>query len=121
MADPSIILNIHFYTPSHNNKAANLKFFFAYSFDIQKLDTDLLDQWVIHGDNIYAGTNVEDYELWACIQMNFQKFVTKDFDILDSSIGRRIREYYYLHRFWINVNNSSKTFTTAILEAIAAD
>ena len=41
--------------------------------------------------------------------------------MLDNSIWKQIREYCYLHGFWIDVNNGSKTFTIAILEAIAAD
>lgn len=67
MAGPLSILSAHSYIPSHNNKAADLKTLFAYHFDIQIANPDLLDKWVIHKFNICAATNVEDYELWICI------------------------------------------------------
>lgn len=41
--------------------------------------------------------------------------------MLDNNTRKHIREYYYLYKFWINVNNGSKTFTTAMLEAITVD
>lgn len=71
--------------------------------------------------NICAVTNVKNYKLWAYIQIDFKKFEAKDFDKLDSSIWKRIQKYYYLHKFWIDVNNSLKTFTTVILKVITAN
>lgn len=53
--------------------------------------------------------------------MHFKKFEIKHWDILNNATWRRIQEYYYPHKLWINVNNSSKTFITAILESIAAN
>lgn len=117
----SSILSAHFHVLLHDNEAANLKVFFAHNFDIQTSDPDLFDKKVTHRFNIYAATNVEDYKLWAYIWIDFKKFEVKHFDILDSSPWKRIREYCYLHGFWIDVNNGSKTFTTAMLEAIASD
>ena len=41
--------------------------------------------------------------------------------MLDDNIWRHIQKYYYLYRFWINVNNDFEIFTIAILEVIIAD
>ena len=39
--------------------------------------------------------------------------------MLDSSTWKRIREYCYLHEFWIDQNfSSNKTFDIAMLEAM---
>ena len=119
MAGSSSISSAQPHVPSHDNKTADLKALFVHSFDMKTADSDLLDKWVTHRFNIYAATNVEDYELWACIRMNFKKFEAKHFDMLDSSTWRRIREYCYPHGFWIDVNNGFETFITAMLEAIA--
>ena len=121
IAGPSNISIAHFHIPSHDNEAANLKAFFAHGFDIQTADPNLLDKWVTYRFNICAATKVEDYELWISIQINFKKFEAKHFDMLDNNTWRRIREYCYPYGFWIDVNNGSETFTTAILEVIAAD
>lgn len=69
----------------------------------------------------YSATNVKNYKLWAYIQIDFKKFEAKHFDKLDSSIWKYIQKYYYLHKFWIDVNNGLKTFTIVILKVIAAD
>ncbi len=121
MAGPLSISNAHSHVLSYNNEVTYLKVFFAHGFDIQTIDPNLLNKWVIHRFNICAATNVEDYELWICIRTDFKKFETKHFNILDNSTWRSIREYCYLYRFWIDINEGFKTFTTAMLEAIAAD
>lgn len=116
MAGPSSISSAQPHVPSYQSKAADLKAFFAHGFDIETADPDLLDKWVSYRFTICAATNVEDYELWACIRMDFKKFKAKHFDMLDSSTWRRIQEYCYPHGFWIDVNNGSETFTTAMLK-----
>lgn len=40
--------------------------------------------------------------------------------MLYNSTWKRIQEYCYQYKFWININNGSKTFTIAMLETIAA-
>ena len=44
MAGLSSITSVHFYVLSHDNKAANLKAFFAHGFDIQIADADIFDK-----------------------------------------------------------------------------
>ena len=85
MAGPLSILNTHSHVPSHDNKTANLKAFFAHGFDIQTAVSDLLNKSVTHRFNIYIATKDKNYELWICIQTDFKKFETKYFDILDNS------------------------------------
>ena len=121
MAGLSSISSAQSYVPSHNNETANLKALFVHGFNIETADPYLLDKWVTHRFNICAATNVEDYELWAYIQIDFKKFEAKHFDMLDSSTWKRIQKSCYPHGFWIDVNSGSETFTTAMLEAIATD
>lgn len=47
----------------HNNKIANLKVFFIYSYNIQTTNSDLFDKWITHKFNICVATNIEDYKL----------------------------------------------------------
>lgn len=86
MAGPLSISSIYSYVSSYNNKAANLKAFFAYGFDIQIANPDSPNKWVIHRFDICAATYIPKYELWACIQIDFKKFKAKHFNILDGSI-----------------------------------
>ena len=90
MAGSSSIASTHSHVLSHDNEAADYKAFFAHGFDIQRVDTDLLNKWVTHWFNICIAANVEDYKLWVCIQIDFKKFEAKYFDMLDSSSWTRI-------------------------------
>lgn len=121
MASPLSISSAHPHILFYVNKTTNLKALFTHGFDIQTTDADLLNKWVTYKFNICAVTNVEDYELWIYIQIDFQKFEAKHFNMLDSSTLRRIQESCYLHKIWININNGSDSFITAMLKAIASD
>lgn len=86
MASSSSISSIYPHVISYKNKAASLKAFFTYGFDIQIINPNLFDMWVTHKFNICTTINVKDYELWTCILMDFKKFEVKYFNILDSNI-----------------------------------
>ena len=54
--------------------------------------------------------------------MNFMKFEPKYFDRLDNTTFEIVRDYFYLHEFWIDHNfGLDKTYKTAILKAITAN
>lgn len=60
-----------------------------------------------------------EYHLWNCIQIDFAKFKAKHFDELDSVILIIIKDYSYLHNYWINHNFVlGKTYVTIIIKAI---
>ncbi len=66
--------------------------------------------------------NIEDYSPWEFIQMDFVKFEAEHFNLLDNATLRDFRDYYYLQRFWIELNlKLDKTYNIAIIEAVTAD
>ena len=85
MAGLSSILSAQPHIPFYDNKIANLKALFVYGFNIKTANPDLFNKWVTHKFNICTTTIIKDYELWACNQIDFNKFEAKYFDILDSS------------------------------------
>ncbi len=117
MASASSISSTHSYTPTYDNKATDLK-----TFDFQITDQEINNKYAIHKFNLYEVVNNENFNFWIYIQVNFEKFEMRHFNELDSSTWKKIISYCYLHRFWINHNfGPSKTCTTAMLEAIAAN
>ena len=115
MAGPSSISS----ALSNDAKVINPKILFGHSFDIQKADNDLLNKYVIYKFNQYAEMNVEDYCLWDSIQMYFAKFEARHFNELDNPTWRIVRDYCYMHRFWINHNNGpNRTHTTFMLKVV---
>lgn len=68
----------------HNPKTTNLEVFFAQRFNIQIADHDLINKFVIQKLNQYTALNANDYQLWNCIEMNFEKFEAKYFNDIDS-------------------------------------
>ena len=73
MACPSSILSAHSHVPSHDYEAADLKAFFAHGFDFQTTDQEMINKYAIHEFNLYAAANDEDFNLWVCIQVDFEK------------------------------------------------
>lgn len=122
MADLSNIPNAFSHTLFHNYEVINLRILFAQAFDIQTTDYDLLNKFVIHRFNQYNAVNTEDYSLWDCIQIDFEKWESKYFNKLDNAIWKIFRDYYYHHEYWINYNIApSKTYTIVMLKIFETD
>lgn len=47
----------------------------------------------------YVTQDIFDYELWKVIQVDFDHFKAKTFEILHKNIIRQIKTYYYIHEF----------------------
>ncbi len=107
---------------SHDSKANDLKTLFARGLDFQTADHDLINNYIVHGVNQYAATNLEDWSLWDSIQMDFAKFEAKHFDELDNDTWGVIGDYCYLHGFWVDYNfGPGRNCTTTMLKAVEAD
>ena len=79
MPGPSSILSALL----HNPKAVDLKVLFANGLNIETFDHDILNKYAIHRFNQYADANAEEYSLWDCIQVDFEKFEAKHFNKFD--------------------------------------
>ncbi len=118
MAGPSSISSVH----SHDPEIVDLEILFANGMDIQTADHDNLNKYTIHRFNQYAAANAEDYGLWDCIQVDFEKFEAKHFDELDGPTWRLVRDYCYPHGYWIDHNLCpGRSHTTNMLKAVEAD
>ena len=116
MPGPSNILN----APLHNPKA-DLKILFDNSIEIETTDHDILNKYAIQKFNQYAAANAEDYSLWDCIQVDFEKFEMKHFDKFYGPTRKLLRDYWYLHGYWIDHNfGTCKTCITTMLKAVEA-
>lgn len=104
MVDTSNILSVYSYIPSQNYKATNFKLFFVQEFNIRTTDYILFNKWVIYSFNQYIALNTKDFDLWTCIQIDFEKFETKYCDELDSITENLIQNYYNLYRYSIDYN-----------------
>lgn len=65
--------------------------------------------------------DIENHNFWEFIQIDFIKFEAKHFHLLDNATLKVLRDYYFPHKFWIELNlNFNKTCNIAMLEAVIA-
>ena len=108
--------------PLHDSETANLKILLDNSTAIETTDIDTLNKYAIHKFNEYAAANTQNYSLWDCIQVDFERFKGKHFDQLYSSIWKLVRDYCYLHGYWIDYNfGTGKSRRTTMLKAVEAE
>lgn len=116
MADSSSVSSI--FSESYKPKTNNIKAFFVQEFNIITIGYDLINKFIIYKFYQYAAANVEDFSLWNCIQVNFEKYEIRHLDEPEGSTWNVIRNHCYPHRYWINYNfGSNKTCTTFMLDA----
>ncbi len=109
-------------TVSYDSKANNLQTLFTHGLDFQTVDYDFINNYIVYRVNKYVARNHEDWNFWDSIQMDFAEFEAKHFDELENDTWGVIRDYCYPHGFWIDHNfGPSRTYTTTMLEAIAAN
>ena len=107
--------------PSHDPEA-DLKILFDNSIEIETTDHDILNKYAIQKFNQYAAANAEDYSLWDCNQVDFEKFEAKHFDRFYGPPWKLVRDYCYSHEYWIDHNfGTGKTRTTTMLKAVKAE
>ena len=100
---------------------ANLKILFDNSIDIETIDHDILNRYAIHKFNQYAAANAKHYSLWDNIPVDFEKFEAKHFDTFYGPTWKLVRDYCYLHGYWIDHNfGTGTTHTTIMLKAVKA-
>ena len=83
----------------HDSNVHDFKTIFEPSFNIQEVDYNLLNKYVVYKVNQYRVINIGDYSLWESIQIDFMKFELEDFDQLDNTTFRIFRDYCSLHGF----------------------
>lgn len=63
MVGLSSILSIHSHNSFYDYKATNLKASFAYKFQFQTTDYNIINKYVIHKFNLYIAANNKDFSL----------------------------------------------------------
>lgn len=87
-------------------------------FNVQIADHDLINKFIIHRFNQYVVLNAKDC-LWNYIQIDFGKFEVKHFDDIDDSTWTIVRNYCYLHKYWIDYNFAPvRTCATTMMKTI---
>lgn len=47
----------------------------------------------------YVEMNFKNYHLWNFVQIDFEKFEVREFNELNNTTWKVIRDYCYIHRF----------------------
>ena len=114
------ISSAYSYVPSHNYETADFKAIITHGFNVQTTDYDMINKYIIHKLNQYTAANTENFSLWTCIQVDFEKFEAQHFVKLYGSTWNMIMHYCYPYGYWIDKRISAgRTQTTAMLKAIA--
>ncbi len=82
--------------------SVNSEILFQNDLNIETTDQHILNQYVRYRLDQYAALNVENYELWICIQIDFEKFTQTHFAQLSESIWLDLLIYCYSHEYWID-------------------
>lgn len=83
----------------HNLEIQNFKIFFGLNFNVQEVDYDLLNKYVVYKINQYQVMSIENYSLLKSIQIDFVRFMAGHFDRLDNATLRDFRDFCYLYEF----------------------
>jgi hypothetical protein len=76
--------------------------FFQNGLNIETVDRHILNKYTRYRLSQYTALNVEDYELWICIQIDFEKFTQAYFAQLSESTWVDFLVYCYSHEYWID-------------------
>lgn len=116
MAGPSSVSSV--LSDLHDPETTDLKALFAQGLTVETADHDLINKFVIQRFNQHRALNAEDWSLWDCIQIDFEKFEAKHFDQVDSLTWKVVRDHSYPHGFLIDYNFSpGRTRTTVMLKS----
>jgi hypothetical protein len=76
--------------------------FFCNDIDLDKANHHILNKYVNYRVSQYAVLDIENYNLWICIQTNFVLFIESHFSQLNESNWKILLDYCYSHEYWID-------------------
>ena len=109
-------------SPPHGSHATDLEALFNSGIDLETADPTTIQKYVAYRCQGYADHNTQDYSLWNAIQIDFGDFKAEHFNTIDGQTWTLLRDYCYMHGFWIDHNfGPGRTRTTIMLKAVEAD
>jgi hypothetical protein len=81
---------------------------FCNDIDLEKADYHILNKYVNYRVSQYAVLEIENYDLWICIQTNFVPFIETHLRQLNKSIWKILLDYCYFHEYWVDHDSKRK-------------
>ncbi len=78
---------------------------------------ELLNKFVLYTFSQYETLNLENYNLWDAIQVDYENWKEEHFNQLSESTWKFLRQHCYTHGFWLK-ETSATTSATSMLQAI---
>jgi hypothetical protein len=88
----------------------DVKTFFCNDIDLDKANYHILNRYVIYQVSQYAILDIENYDLWICIQTNFVFFIENHLNQWNKSIWKILLDYCYSHEYWVDHDSKKKMF-----------
>jgi hypothetical protein len=131
MFDSSLI-NLTNQNQSHQNSAdsessrfgseifIDVKIFLCNDIDLDKANHHILNKYVSYWVSQYAVFDIENYDLWICIQTNFMLFIENHLNQLNESIWKILLDYCYSHEYWVD-HDSKRKISANFMKTISLD
>ncbi len=68
---------------------------------------ELLNKFVLYTFSQYETLNLEDYNLWNAIQVDYEDWKEEHFNQLSESTWKFLRQHCYTHEFWLKETNAT--------------
>jgi hypothetical protein len=94
--------------------------FFCNDIDLDKANHHILNKYVTYWVSQYAAFDIENYDLWICIQIDFVLFIENHLSQLNESIWKILLDYCYSHEYWIDHDNK-RTMSAYFMKTISLD
>jgi hypothetical protein len=94
--------------------------FFCNDIDLEKTDHCILDRYVTYRVSQYAVLDIENYDLWICIQTNFVLCVDNYLRQLNKSTWKILLDYCYFREYWVN-HDSRRKMSENFMKTISID
>jgi hypothetical protein len=86
----------------------DVKTFFCNDIDLHKTDHHILNKYVTYRVSQYAVLDIENYDLWICIQTNFVLFIENHLRQLNELTWKILLDYCYSHEYWVDHDSRRK-------------
>ena len=107
--------------PLPGSKITDLEVF-ANRINLQTADGATIQKYVVYMFQQYADHNIKDYSFWEAIHFDFEDFKEDHFNKLDSLTWNVLRDYCYMHGYWIDHNyGPGRTPITTMLKSLEAE
>jgi hypothetical protein len=94
--------------------------FFCNDIDLDKANHHILNKYVTYRLSQYASLDIENYDLWICIQTDFVLFIENHFKQLNESIWKILLDYCYSYEYWVD-HDSKRKMSANFMKTISLD